>query len=389
MATEQRPTHSPLGASGAERWMNCHGSVALLKELKLPETDEPEYRSEGTTAHGAAYACLVGEQDAWEVVGQEFGKHKVTSEMSGYLQVYLDECRRIVAENPGGEIYNEFGIDAPEFHELFYGTLDRGYVKDTRMWIRDLKYGAGIAVDVEWNPQIMYYAYGLLRHHPKVETVDLGIVQPRAFHPDGKIRTWEVSADAIRAWAEEKLKPAMLATSVDHDLDAGSWCRFCPAKLVCPLMWSLFGAAMQTDPKQVINLSDASLGRSYHYIAAVKSFMKAFEEEAFRRLNTGHRIQGIKLVNKKANRVWKQGAEQAFAARFGRDVYSLPELKSPAEVEKLGESAKNMVIEWAYKPDSGLTVADAEDKRPEVMVKSVEATFGEAVAALDKPAESE
>ena len=63
-------------------------------------------------------------------------------------------------------------------------------------------------------------------------------------------------------------------------------------------------------------------------------------------------------------------------------------MKSPAEIEKLGESAKEMVKEWAYKPDTGLTVASAEDKRPEVMVKSTEATFGEAVAALDKPQEA-
>ena len=388
MATEQRPSHSPLGASGAERWMNCVGSVALLRNLELPESDEPDYRSEGTTAHGAAYTALVNDQDGWELINQTFGKHEVSIEMANAIQMYLDECRRIVTENPDGQVYNEFGIDAPDFHPDFYGTLDRGYVAGVRMWIRDFKYGAGIAVDVEWNPQIMYYAYGLLRHHPEVEMVDLGIVQPRAFHGDGPIRTWEVSADSIRAWAEEKLKPAMLATSLDGDLDAGPWCRFCPAKLVCPLMWSLFGAAMQTDPKQVVNLSNESLGRSYHYLDAVKFFMKAFEEEAFRRLNTGQKIQGMKLVNKKANRVFKPNAEQAFAARFGQAIYNPGSLKSPAEIEKLGESAKEMVKEWAYKPDTGLTVASAEDKRPEVMVKSTEATFGEAVAALDKPQEA-
>lgn len=39
MSTEQRPAHSPLGASSAERWMNCPGSVALLKDLKMETTD--------------------------------------------------------------------------------------------------------------------------------------------------------------------------------------------------------------------------------------------------------------------------------------------------------------------------------------------------------------
>ena len=386
MATEQRPAHSPLGASGAERWMNCLGSVALLRELKLPETDEPDYRSEGTTAHGAAYACLVDDLDGWEVLNQKFGKHEVTPEMSDAIQMYLDECRRVVLEHPGGTVYNEFGIDAPEFHKDFYGKLDRGYVVDTFMAIRDFKYGAGIAIDVEWNPQIMYYAYGLLRHHPEVETVELGIVQPRAFHGDGPIRLWTTSAQTIREWAENTLKPAMDATALEHDLDAGSWCRFCPAKLVCPLMWNLFGAAMQTDPKQVITLSDDMLGKSYHYLEAVKFFLKAFEEESFRRCNTGHKFQEIKLVQKKSNRVFKNGAQEVFVAKFGDEVYTEPHLKSPAEMEKLGQVAKDMVNEWAYKPDIGLTVVPRSDKRAEVIVKPASETFAHLV---DKPAQGE
>ena len=383
MATEQRPTHSPLGASGAERWMNCIGSVALLRQLKLPETDEPDYRSQGTSAHAAAHACLVGEMDAWEIVGKTFGKHAVDGEMCDAVQMYLDECRAVVAEQLGGTIYNEFAIDAPDFHKDFYGTLDRSYVVGTHASVRDFKYGAGIAIDVEWNPQVMYYAFGLLRRHPEVETIDLGIVQPRAFHPDGRVRRWETTADTIRQWAEEKLKPAMLATEFDHDLDAGSWCRFCPAKLVCPLMWNLFGAAMQTDPKQVVTLSDDLVGKSYHYLEALKFFIKAFEEESFRRLNAGHKLTGVKLVQKKANRVFKEGAEDIFRAKFGAEAFSDPALKSPNQMADIGPAAKELVAEWAYKPDTGLTVAPESDKRPAVIIKTAAETFAHLTQAAD------
>jgi hypothetical protein len=382
MSTERRPAHSPLGGSGAERWMNCVGSVALLKELKLPESDEPDYRSEGTTAHAAAYACLTQDMDAWEVINQQFEKHTVNIEMANAVQVYLDDCRRIEKENPGGTVYNEFSIDYPEFHDLFYGTLDRAYLLHGTAWIHDYKHGAGIAVDVEWNPQFMYYAFGILRLHPEIERVVISVVQPRAFHPDGKIRTWECSADTIRQWANEKLRPAMLATAVDNDLDAGAWCRFCPAKLVCPLMWNLFGAAMQTDPKQVVTLSDELLSKSYHYLDALAFFVKAFKEETYRRLNNGQQIQGIKLVNQKANRVWKAGAKEALLPVLGQDIYTEPEMKTPAQVEKLGEAAKALAQSWAYKPDTGLTVATEDDKRPAVIVRSTEATFSDAVSKL-------
>jgi uncharacterized protein DUF2800 len=389
MATEQRPAHSPLGASGAERWMNCAGSVALLKHLQLPETDEPEYRTLGTSAHDLAKVCFEQNTDAWERIGETFGHHQANEEMSNAVQMFLDECRQIVAAHPGGTMFVECPIDAPEFHAQFYGTLDWGYVLGDKLWVRDYKHGEGIAVDAEWNPQLMYYCFGLLRRFPSVTSVDMGIVQPRAFHGDGPIRGWACPADTIRAWANDTLRPAMDRTSLDADLDAGRWCRFCPAKLVCPLMTSLYGAAMTSDPKHIVNLSDEGLGRSYQYLDAVKMYIKAMEEEAFRRLNAGRKLDGTKLVAKKSNRVFKDGAELVFKEKYGEDAYSKPELKSPAEMSRIGEAAKELVNEWAYKPDAGLTVASRDDRRPEIVVRSITEHFGAAAAALDKPAVAE
>lgn len=386
MTTETRPAHSPLGASSAERWMNCVGSVALLKNFKLPESDEPEYRSKGTSAHEAIHVCFTQGLDAWEVVGQQHGKHEVDVEIADAIQVFIDECRGIMRDNPGGVMYVEFGVDAPDFHKFFYGTLDWGYVLGPRMWIRDYKHGEGIAVDVIENPQIKYYTYGLLRHHPEVTEIDLGIVQPRIVYLE-PVRLWETTAENIRTWAEGELLDAMNATALDGDLNAGDWCRFCPAKLVCPLMVSLYGAAMQTDPKQIINLSEESLGRSYHYLAAVKHYIGAFEAEVFLRLNLGTDIPGTKLVYKKARRVWKTGAAELMREQFADKAIEPAKLKSPAEIEKIGPAAKKLVHEWAYTPQSGLTVASADDNRTAVRVQSTSEAFPSEV--LDNATASE
>lgn len=381
MSTEIRPAHSPLGASSAERWMACPGSVALLKELKLPESDEPDYRTLGTAAHAAACECLVKGLDAWEVMGQAFGEHEADDDLVNAVQVYLDEVRSLIT--PESKVYFEFRIDYPEFHKNFYGTTDCGVVTGDTLYIRDYKHGEGIAVDVEHNPQIMYYAFGLLRHHPRVMEVDMGIVQPRGFHPDGNIRVWRTSAGSIRSWAADTLKPAMDRTELDHSLDAGPWCRFCPAKLVCPLMTSLFGAACTADPQVIVNLSAESLGRSYQYVQAVKFYLKAMEDETFRRLNAGGSVPGTKLVMKKANRVWKEDAEEIFKSLDG--AYTAPELKSPAEMEKIGAEAKKLVRQYAYTPQTGLTVALEDDKRAAVKVTStVEAFPGALELSNDK-----
>lgn len=389
MATEIRPAHSPLGASGAERWMHCPGSVALLKELDLPETDEPEYRSLGTTAHAAAYECLSQGLDAWEVIDRQFDKHVVDLEMATAVQMYLDECRRIMAEHPGGTMLLEQSIDSPGFHKDFYGTVDFAYIVGAWLFVRDFKYGEGIAIDVEGNPQVKYYAYGILRSHPEVHSCDLGICQPRGFHPDGPIRTCEIPASgegSVVEWAETELRPAMERTALDNDLVAGAHCRFCPAKLVCPLMQSLFGAAMTADPKTIPKLTTASLDRSYPFVSAVKFYLKALEEEVLRRLNTGVEMDTVKLVQKKADRVFKDGALEVFTAAFGQEAYTEPKLKTPAQMERLGQDAKVKVNEWAYTPMTGLTVALKEDKRPAVKVSTMKEKFA-FVAGLDKSEE--
>jgi hypothetical protein len=177
----------------------------------------------------------------------------------------------------------------------------------------------------------------------------------------------------------------MNATEYDNTLDAGPWCRFCPAKLVCPLLTSLFRTAAVANPKEVVNYGNASLARSYQYRAAVKFYLKALEDETFRRLNMGNNegFDGIvKLVPKKSNRVWNSEAKDAAKEKFGPEAWTAPEMKSPAELEKLSPAAKAFVKEHAYHPDTGLTVAAWDDPKPAVKVQTTTETFGSALEML-------
>ena len=378
--------HSELGASGAERWMNCAGSVTLVATLDRGQSDEEDYQVDGTAAHEAGAYCLDNTLDAWEIIGQKFNRDQVEADgdMAEALQLYLDTVRADL-DYPGAPFEADVGaygtetrFHRPELHPKFYGTIDRWSWHPARklLIITDYKHGEGIAVDVEWNPQIMYYAYGKLQEYPEAETILLRIVQPRAFHIMGRVREWEISAFDLRAWAEEELLPKMRDHEMNGDLQAGPWCRFCPAKLACPLLTGLFGAAAKANLNELPNLSDESLGRSYALMQGVSSYNTALAKEVFRRLSTGKEMPGAKLVAKKANRVWKGGAVTVLSARLGKDrVYTDPEPKSPAEIEKLGPEAKELVKEYAYTPTTGLTVARADDKRPAVKVLPGSETF--------------
>jgi len=375
-----RRGHSPLGASGAERWMKCPGSVELLKRLDLGESDEPDYRRIGTAMHEAAATALLEELESYELVGSTYNDTKITADLATPIGVYLDYCRRVSAAADAGDVWIEYAISSP-VHPAFYGTADFGTAviePDGKhvLYVVDLKGGEGLAVEVEDNPQLKYYAFGLIdgleRQYGRTmrdeHTVRLAIAQPRIeWHPDGQVREWDTTVGEIKAWIHGTLVPAMNATQFDDRLDAGEHCRFCPAKLVCPLLTAMFGAGATANAKHIPDMTNETLGLNYKAAEAVKHYIRALEREALDRQMRGAQVPGIKLVRKKANRVFKPGAVDIAKGKFGDDAWKPRELKSPAELEKL-PAAKEWVKEWAYSPDTGLTVALADDSRLAVKV---------------------
>lgn len=372
------PEHSPRGASGAERWINCSGSVNLIEQLKLAPSDEPEYRTEGVRAHAVAAKCLETKTDAWEYMDDLF-----TEEHAMAVQLYLDTVRPLMFQASSQRIEQKF--HRPDLHKDYFGTADLSlyYASDYLLDVTDYKNGAGIVVEVEWNPQAMYYAYGLLDQYPETKRIRLRIVQPRAFHNEGPVREWEISREHLEVWVQEGLLPAMKRSEQDGTLTPGDWCRFCPAKLICPMLRGLFAAAAKVDPSNVKEVTDATLGRDYRLIKGVKFYIHALEEEAHSRLQKGSDMNGeVKLVAKKANRVYKSGAEEVLKARFGEAAYTKPELKSPPQMELVSNDAREVVKEWAYMPLTGTTVALAEDKRAAIKVRTAEEAFGPAITKL-------
>ncbi len=381
------PEHSPLGASSAERWMRCSGSVALIQALGPIEADEPDYRRDGTQAHALAAHCLNANCDAWEAMG-EFDA--ISAEMADAVQVYLNYVRSL-----GGDRYVEHRVHRPEFHPQFYGTVDFAAVSrvNEATEIVDYKHGVGVVVEARDNPQLKYYAYGFIGDGPTAdlpvmdgETVKLTIVQPRAlWHPDGVIRSWETTAGDIRRWAREVLRPAMERAG-EQSFELGEHCRFCPAKLVCPAMRHLASDAAMAQHEtasadRLLSVSDNWLGDWFKRLSVLNMFISAVEQETYRRLIQGdHPALGAyaKLVARRSDRVFKEGAP--VEERFGPDAF-VTRLRSVAEIEKL-PGGKEFVAEYAYKPDTGLTAVSLSDRRPAVAVLSTEEKFQKGIDKL-------
>lgn len=389
--------HSKLAPSASHRWMNCPGSVQLCE--KVPEPIESEYAAEGTAAHTLGSTALLAQKDAREYLGNEYYGFKVTEEMAKAVQVYIDAIRERLPKGEFKHVLNtlfmvEQKFDLAWLHNGMYGSSDACiyHPEEKRLIVTDYKHGVGVEVDPEWNSQAMIYALGAIHDLwsrqteitkqaisvlQMIETVDIIIVQPRVFGADELVKVWTVKASDLIYWGVHILKAAAVATEqANAPLRVGKHCRFCPALSVCPeqartalaVAKTEFGAPVLPSPEllsseqllKVMELSDA--------FGAWADSVRAYIQK---RMEMGQQFPGWKLVQKKANREWKDDAlaEDALKANFGDGAFE-KKLLSVKKAEDLGKKLGIPPESWAplwTKPDNGVTMAPDSDKRTPVI----------------------
>jgi hypothetical protein len=378
-----------MGGSAAHRFLNCTGSTALIDLVKkmVPdgvEGDDPDWRRDGVQAHELGARALDANVDAWELV-HEYPQLNPIAAMS--VQVYLDYVRSL-----SGRRRVEVKLHLPELSPHMFSTLDA--VLDPvagriRLRVVDYKHGEGIFVEAEENDQLKYYACMAVMEDPSYygdeDEVELSIVQPRIVWAD-PVRTWVTTVGALKQWLYEVLLPGMAIEARDMHLQMGEWCRFCPAKLVCPAMSQAF-RAFSGEVVPELGLMDADiLGRDYALVPFVKMRLAAIEKEVYRRrILAGIDVPGSKIVMAKSSREWKDGAEAALLTRYTREqLYPPPKMLSPAGVETLPEG-KLATAEWCYTVDNGYAVAQLDDRRKPVIPKTNEEKYGPPEKYVDAP----
>lgn len=368
--SSEEKTHSPVGASGFHRFSNCAGSVQLIAKLGDKADQAGDEAALGTAAHELAALCLTSDSEAWEHTGKVInaaGKDwPVDDNMVGAVTVYLDHCRSLLAKYPTAKFFVEKSIQHPK-HKKVYGTTDYGFVvPKTMIGIVDYKHGEGVNVEPT-SGQLKYYAKLLLTIIPKEFLADdvknmpviLWIVQPRQPHPDGPIRKYETTVGELAKWFNDDLLPAIARTEDPKaELSIGDWCRFCSARSHCPaLKRETLEFNLELNP---VYLTGAEFGALLMKLDAIAAYGKKIRPMALDRARGGEDIAHHKLVRQRANRVWKEGAEDALAEKFGDDAFDV-KLKTPPNIEKM-DGGQYFIARYAYTPDNGLTLVPINDK---------------------------
>lgn len=381
--------HAVLGASSADRWMNCPGSIRMSRGLP----DSPsEHAAEGTAAHELAEKCLTnGHASAefyrGEIIPVDDYSFEVDDDMIEAVDVYLAEIQKIRDEAPDLEEWVErrFSLEALQPPQPMFGTGDWvAYSRALRrLWVRDYKHGRGKVVQLRGNPQLRYYGLGALLSLPldlPVREVDLGIVQPRAGNIGGEV----IAAEELLDFAGELMAAAKLVDTPDAHLTPGDWCRWCRAKAVCPALKGQALAVAQAEfgqPPAPHTLTPEQVAYVLERADVVEEWVAAVRKFALAEAELGRAPPGFKLVHKRATRKWAaddDAVAERLALETGLEFHEFFERKvvSPAQAEKLLKPLKKKLPDGlANAVSSGYSLAPESDKRPAVNLLSAADEF--------------
>lgn len=361
--------HSKIGASSMYRWSKCPGSVGLSEGLPNVQS---KYAEEGTRAHEIAAQVLIS--DAWP--------KDVDSETKEAVQLYVDTVLSDLLVSPG-DMQVEVKFDLSELYPNLFGTADCQIYHPTEKLLRvyDYKHGQGISVEVEANPQLMYYGLGaMLRMRAPCKEVELIIVQPRCPHPKGQVRRWRFKAVEIMDFIADLVDFAKETENPNAALVPGDHCQFCPARGICPALQEKALTAAKNEFSNVGPYDPKKLSDVLKLLPVIETWVKGVREFAYGEAEHGRCPPGFKLVQKRATRKWKDEDRAAIALMesFGvksEQIFDEAPLKSPAQVEKLlPKDKKPELARLVVAESSGLTLVEESDPR-EAVIKDAKSEF--------------
>ena len=358
--------HALLSASSSDRWLHCPPSARLCETYADKGSD---YAAEGTDAHALC------EYKLRKALGME--AEDPTGDLSWYDQE-MDDCAADYAAFilelvetarktcPDPVVLIEQRVDFSRWVEQGFGTSDAIIIADGTMHVIDFKYGLGVLVSAEDNPQMKCYGLGALELFDgiyDISTVAMTIYQPRRQN----ISTFSISKDELYRWAEEVLKPtADLAFAGNGSFLCGEWCSFCKARNDCRARAEANLELAKYDFKLPPLLTDEDIVDILSRVDDLVSWASDIKEYALRLAISGKEWHGWKLVEGRSNRRYtNEAAVEQAVSNAGYDPYERKLLGITAMQKMLGKARfDELLTAYIEKPQGKPTLVPESDNRP-------------------------
>ena len=358
-----------VGGSTAKRVINCPGSVALVQ--KMPPKPSSKYADEGTLLHNVMAELIMSEEPPDYYLGTRYEDQILTPELVEEKIWPALRALDIIDPEQKMEIEAETRVGFGDLLPGVFGSTDLIGRLGNRAVVLDWKFGDGVMVEVEENPQLMFYAAAAMRTPEAqwaftgVTEIEMVIVQPP------EIRRWVTTPERIAKFELELVQAVKQAEKPDAKLAVGDHCRWCAAKPICPKMTGAVDRALKV---QIEALPAQQISTYLKNADMLEDWIKDLRALALQMLESGAKLPEYKLVAKRAIRSWSD-EEKAKIALF---AYGLTESEvmetsvvSPAKAEKALKKRKiGLPEDLVVAISSGNTLASADDPRPEVMLLS-------------------
>lgn len=360
------PKHAYLSASSSHRWIECPPSAKLCAQIV---DSGSSYAQQGTDAH------TLCEYKVEKALGNPV---KDPTENLTYFDTEMDTCTdqycAYVCEQIEAAkqyctdplILIEEKLDFSQWVPEGFGTGDCVIIADDVLHIIDFKYGLGVLVEAERNPQMMCYALGAIDQYEylyDIRSIRLSIFQPRR----DNISVFEISKEDLFEWAEKVLRPAAaLAYNGEGDFHAGDHCQFCKVKATCRKRAEHNLELAKYDFEMPAMLEEIEIAAILPRIDDLVAWANDIKDFALQQALGGTEYEGYKVVEGKSNRRYVDDAVVAATVEAaGYDPYEKKLLGITAMTSLLGKKKfEELLSAYITKPQGKPTLVPASDKRP-------------------------
>lgn len=371
--------HAVLSASSSHRWLNCIPSARLELEF---ENNSSSAAEEGTAAHALCEHKL---KKALHMRSKrpvsDYNSDEMEESTDTYAEFVIEQFEAAKQDCKDPIVLIEQRLDFSCYVPDGFGTGDCLIISDKRLHIIDFKYGMGVLVEAENNPQMKLYALGALEIYDSlydIEEVSMTIFQPRREN----VSTWTIPVSKLKEWAANELKPkAKKAYDGEGEYITGEWCTFCRAAVKCRARAEEKLRLAQSEFKLPPLLTDSEIEEILSILPDLTKWANEIISYATdAAVSHGKEWNGFKVVEGRSVRKYRDEGQVAETAKQHGyiDIYR-QNLIPMTEMQKLMGKTKfeEILGDLIYKPPGRPTLVPKSDKRPAMNVSDAKNDFNE------------